>query len=221
MVFQDRFESRNINSDEYNFNISAYIHNNPHDIEGYNGKEETYKYSSYGIYLGIRQDISKLIDKSFIMELFKGSNVNEFSKRYCEFVSYHRDTGSLTKLKQELSNAVVYEYVSGIKPIARDLVPAKVMSYFSDKLMVSKPGSLATKARQRLIQSRAFTAYALRVLCGLGYRQICGFMCNMTISGCSRLRTFFVRPAWAHKKRRMKPERPSFFTQWANFIIQL
>lgn len=66
-VFQGRFESRILGTDEYNLAVSAYIHNNPHDIEGFSNREEGYKYSSYGIYLGIRKDSLKLVDTSFIM----------------------------------------------------------------------------------------------------------------------------------------------------------
>src|SRR5690606_5705141 len=69
-VFQGRFESRILDTDEYNLAVSAYIHNNPHDISGFSGREEHYEFSSYGIYLGIRKDTYELIDKSFIMGLF-------------------------------------------------------------------------------------------------------------------------------------------------------
>ncbi|HPV02572.1 MAG TPA: hypothetical protein PK127_08890, partial [Clostridiales bacterium] len=40
---------------------------------------------------------------------------------------------------------------------------------------------------RRQIEYRAFTAYVLRVLCGLRYRQICENIFNITVSGCSVL----------------------------------
>lgn len=41
-VFQGRYESRVISSDTYNLAVSAYVHNNPKDVEGYRGRECEY-----------------------------------------------------------------------------------------------------------------------------------------------------------------------------------
>ena len=38
-LFQDRFVSRMLLTDVHNLVVSAYIHNNPHDIKGYSGKK--------------------------------------------------------------------------------------------------------------------------------------------------------------------------------------
>ena len=185
-VFQDRFESRILSSDEYNFAVSAYIHNNPKDIEEFSGKEETYLYSSLGIYLGLHKDTLKLIDKSFMMGLFNISDMAIFVQRYLEFVRHQRDIGSLKDIKKKLSSAAENEYISGRKVLLRERPVSKVISFISDKMMVKKD-SLLAKSKRKLIRYRAFTAYVLNVLCGLGYREICCNMCNITISGCSRL----------------------------------
>lgn len=186
-VFQDRFESRILSTDEYNLTVSAYIHNNPHDIEGFSGREETYKYSSYGIYLGIRRDNLGLIDKSFIMGIFNIYDEALFARRYCEFVSHQRDIGSLGELGKKLSGAVENQYISGREVILREYSPSKVVSFIADRMMVMERGGILTKAKHKLINYRAFSAYVLRVLCGLGYSEICRNICNITISGCSRL----------------------------------
>ncbi|HHV99950.1 MAG TPA: transposase [Clostridiaceae bacterium] len=186
-VFQGRFESRILDTDEYNLAVSAYIHNNPHSIEGYCGKEENYKYSSYGIYLGIRKDFHKLIDMSFVMGLFSIYNREDFAKKYFSFVSHQRDVGSFKELKKKLSSYVENEYVSGRRVILRSLSPSKVISFISSRLMVSERSSIALKAKRRFLEFRAFCAYTLRVLCGLGYKEICDNMYNTTISNCSRL----------------------------------
>jgi len=65
-VFQDRFKSIIVNNDRYLIALSQYIHNNPRDIGGYEDKLEQYKYSSLGIYLGIREDNFDIVDTSFI-----------------------------------------------------------------------------------------------------------------------------------------------------------
>ncbi|MCR4436315.1 MAG: transposase [Clostridiales bacterium] len=186
-VFQDRFESRILDTDEYNLAVSAYIHNNAHDIEGYAGKEENYKYSSYGIYLGQRKDFQNLVDTSFIMGLFNKDNSKKFAEKYFAFVSHQRDIGSLKEMKKRLEKAAEYEYISGKKIILRDIQPSKVISYISGKLMTAEKDSRAAGYRRKVYEFRAFTAYALRVLCGLSYKDISSSIYNITISGCSRL----------------------------------
>ncbi|RCX16368.1 hypothetical protein DFR58_111113 [Anaerobacterium chartisolvens] len=54
-------------------------------------------------------------------------------------------------------------------------------------MMIWEKGGIGIKARSRQLGYRAFSAYVLRVLCGLGYKEICGNIYNMTISGCARL----------------------------------
>lgn len=185
-VFQDRFESRILDTDEYNLAVSAYIHNNAGDVEGYAGREEEYKYSSYGIYLGVKKDRLQLIDKSFMIGLFNNGE-DKFRERYFAFVSHQRDIGSFKQLKNKLASAIENEYVSGRKIIARDMTPSKVISYISGRLMIPGKAGAAAKGSRRLSEFRAFSAYALRVLCGLGYREICENLYNITIAGCSRL----------------------------------
>ena len=186
-VFQDRFESRILDTDEYNLAVSAYIHNNAQDIEGFSGKEEDYQYSSYGIYLGKRKDFYKLIDMSFIMALFNVKDSKKFAIKYLEFVSYQRDIGSLKELKKKLSSAVENEYISGRKVIIRDLSPSKVISFISGKLLIAEKSGIVTKATRNLIEYRSFCAYVLRVLSGLSHKEICSSMHNITVSGCARL----------------------------------
>lgn len=186
-VFQERFESRILDSDEYNLTVSAYIHNNAKDIQGYTGREEEYPYSSYGVYLGKRKDTLGLVDKSFIMGLFNIQDTVRFAQRYLAFVSHHRDIGTTAKKEKRLSTAVENEYCSGRMIIYRDKQPSKVVSYISDKLMVSGIGSLMVKTKKRLMEYRAMCAYSMRVLCGMGYREICENMYNITVSACSIL----------------------------------
>ena len=188
-VFQERFESRVLASDEYNLTVSAYIHNNAQDIDGYNGKEQQYPYSSYGIYLGIGKDTHKLIDKSFIMGLFNVATEEELAKRYGEFVSLQKDTGNTgkLKLKKELSSAVANEYRGDRRVILRDHLPLKLISYISNRLMIPDKNSIILKSKQRVMGFRAFCAYAMRTLCGMSYKEICENMYNITVSGCSCL----------------------------------
>lgn len=186
-VFQERFESRILDSDEYNLAVSAYIHNNAKDIEGYAGREEEYPFSSYGIYLGIRKDILGLVDTGFITSLFNSRNSDRFVQRYREFVSHHRDVGTTAQKARQFSNAIENEYRSGRKIICREWHPSKIISYISDKLLINKPEGLMVKTKKRLLEYRALCVYSMRVLSGLGFRDICQYLYNMTTSACSTL----------------------------------
>lgn len=185
-VFQDRFESRILDTNEYNLAVSAYIHNNPQDIEGYCGREEAYKYSSYGIYLGIRKDRCHLVDKAFIMDLFHARDEEDFSRKYLAFVSHQRDVGSFRDLRKKLASAVEYEYRSGRRVLVREASPAQVMSELWSRLL-ARYGSAGAAKKRKISEWRAITAYALQVLCGLGYKEICNHLYNITISSCARL----------------------------------
>lgn len=186
-VFQGRFESRILDTQEYNLAVSAYIHNNAKDIEGFRGKEESYRHSSYGNYLGLRKEPDKLVDRSFVMGIFNIWNEERFAKRYFSFVSRQRDVEGLKEIAKKLSVETEYEYISGRKVILRDLPASKVISYISGKVLTGEFKGKEGKTNKKLREFKAITAYALKMLCGLGYKEICGHIYNITISGCARL----------------------------------
>lgn len=186
-VFQERFQSRILNTDRYNIVVSAYIHNNPKDMMGYSGREEEYEYSSYGIYLGLRKDKQKLVDMSFIQKLIGVDIKKNFTRKYYTFVTGRKGIENPKELKEVLEQKAENEYISGRKTIIREISPAKVISYISNKLKMPVKSIIMLQSKQKLYEYRAFTAYVLRVLCGLGYKKICEIIYNITISGCSRL----------------------------------
>ncbi len=50
-LFQGRYESRVLSSDSYNLAVSAYIHNNPKDVEEYRDNVNKYTFSSIAVYI--------------------------------------------------------------------------------------------------------------------------------------------------------------------------
>ncbi len=186
-VFQERFHSRILDSERYNLTVSAYIHNNPKDIEGYAGREKDYKYSSYGIYLGLRKNVHSLIDMKFVKGIFGSCNKQGFAKQYYCFVTKRKDVNDLGELRNELAEPIKNEYISGRRTIIRGAFPANVITYILKKLKLPNDETIIAQNRQKIREFRAFTAYVLRVLCGLSYKQICNNIYNITISGCSKL----------------------------------
>lgn len=186
-LFQERFKSKIADSDSYNLAVSAYIHNNPKDIYGYAGRVEEYQYSSYGVYLKIRKDRYDLIDVGFIKGLMGIKSKKTFANKYRKFVERHKDVKSVGMCIEDDIEETENEYISGRKTIVRELTPAKVIEYIAFKLGQPTSNILSRQRKQNQYEFRAFVAYVLRVLCGLGYRQICENIYNITVSGCSRL----------------------------------
>jgi hypothetical protein len=189
-LFQDRFHSEIVNSDRYNLALSAYIHNNPKDITGYEGREEEYKYSSYGIYLRIRKDKYRLVDISFIQSLFGIKSKHSFIRRYKEFVSRKNGDCSVDQYDSiENNDTVESESINERRIISRERVPANVIDYIASRLKTVKPSKNKADKIQKAERNdyKAFTAYVLRVICGMNYRQICEYILDITVSSCSKL----------------------------------
>jgi hypothetical protein len=91
--------------------------------------------------------------------------------------------------KKEFSSAVSNEYRSGRRVILPQCLPSQIISKLAAHLMLPGKGELALKNKKGAVEFRSLCAYALRVLCGLGYREICENLYNVTISGCSSLCT--------------------------------
>lgn len=84
-VFQDRFKSKLVTDFRYLLTLSAYIHNNPRDIQDYNGEIEQYGFSSLGIYLGLNDDTFNLVCFDYILNFFHKNK--EASRRlYMQFL---------------------------------------------------------------------------------------------------------------------------------------
>jgi REP element-mobilizing transposase RayT len=189
-LLQERFGSKIVDSDSYNLALSAYIHNNPKDIEGYKGREEEYKYSSYGIYLGIRKDFYRLVDLSFIRSLFGIRNKQSFIRRYKEFVS--RTNGDYCSYQSgscENTSFAESEYTNKRRILSREIRPVKAIAYIASKLNIMKSSDEINYNRPKKERNdhKAFIAYVLRVICGMRYRQICEYLFDITASNCSKL----------------------------------
>jgi putative transposase len=188
-LLAERFTSKIIDNDQYLMTVSAYVHNNPKDINGYNGREFEYPYSSMGIYLETRKDIRNLVDKEFIL-----GSINETSKRkaikaYTEMVIEKRDTGINKKLKQYLEEfkKEQYEYKSYRQVILRDKKPDDVIKIIAEKFGIKDISQMMHRWKRKTMDFRSVIAYTLNVFCGMNITEVCKYMNNITASCCSRL----------------------------------
>ena len=110
-VFQDRFKSHVIDSDEYLLQVVRYVHNNPVSAKIVKNPGD-YKWSSYREYL-IRSQVEKRDQYRIVMELFndKLESFEEFhtiedSKEYLEIKE------DMERIREEKAQAIISECFS-------------------------------------------------------------------------------------------------------------
>lgn len=186
-LFQGRFASTIVNNDSYSLTLSAYIHNNAKDLPGYAEREEFYRYSSYGVYVGIRQDLEGILDTQFLLKLFSGEKKLAHPK-------YHAFTKAMkeTKLLKEVDDNILRAYTentysSGKSYIVRIDDPDELIQKIKELLGEKLPEGLRSKHSREAGNIRSFIIYTMRVLCGYSYKMLCKYIGNMSVSGISCL----------------------------------
>ncbi|MCX7711767.1 MAG: transposase [Clostridia bacterium] len=186
-VFQGRYESKVVSSEKYSLALSAYIHNNPKDVEGFGGREYEYPFSSMGIYLGKRKDILELVDTSFILNFFKSKTQSQAVKRYVEFVGRHRDVGAIKNIINCIARNISNVYRDDRKIVFRNIKPEYVVAFLTKRFGLPSAEYVRLKSRREIMHIRAFCVFLQRTFCGYGYKDICKYIGNMSLSGVSRL----------------------------------
>jgi putative transposase len=186
-ILQGRFESRVISSDSYNLAVSAYIHNNPKDIEGYWDKVQEYPFSSMGFYSGEKKDYRNLVDTSFVLSLMNVTDTDTAVKKYMEFVGRHLDTGNVKSIMRCIAqnhNNITHDER---KVIIREAKPGQVAELIVKHLKLPSADFLQLRYRRSAGKARAFLVFVQRSLCGFSYKKICENIGNMSMAGLSRL----------------------------------
>lgn len=190
-LFQDRFKSKIVTDNRYLIALSAYIHNNPLEIIGYENNPENYYYSSLGIYLGLRQDEFNVLEKNFILNLF-GKDKNRSKDRYMKLVlrtktvSINNIRKEETEFKEEKS-----EYRSERKILVRNCSIDNTLQYVVDKFKIDK-SLLHLKYQKKMIPIKGILVLLLRNLCNISCKQICNILGNITSSRVSKLSSIGV-----------------------------
>ena len=181
-VFQDRFKSKVVGDDNYLFTVSAYIHNNPTDVEGYENCPEEYKYSSFSVYLGLKEDIYGIVDEEFIMGLFN-KNIKKAREKYYKFVMKCDD--EYMKMQHEFKDEKG-EYRSERSVLVRDFKAEEVMDFIERYTDVDEK-MLKWKYKRKAKESRALCVFLIRYYCNFTYNEICALIGRLTLSRVSEL----------------------------------
>lgn len=181
-LFQDRFKSKIIDNDRYMLNVSGYIHANPLSLSGYNGKLEDYKYSSLGIYLGIREDELDLLDHEFISDFFLTREA--YAKQlYLEIVQQCTDEN--IKDDVEFKKEEIFR-VNHREVLTRGYSANNIIEFLSMRFNISKE-TLKMKNSRDTLKERAIFIVLMKCLCNYKNKDLCGIMGNMSQSNISIL----------------------------------
>lgn len=175
-VFQDRFKSILVNNYRYLLVLSAYIHNNPKDIKKYANSVEKYKYSSFGIYLGIFSESFNIIDTNYILSFF-GKNSKDSRKAYLSFVMQAPNLKEKVDVEFQDEGS---QCRSERKILIRNINPKEVVKFISNYTGINF--NIHVKFNRKHSNERSLSVLVMRSLCNFSFREICHFIGNITIS---------------------------------------
>lgn len=175
-LFQDRFKSKLINTDEYLKTVSAYIHNNPADMKKYKNRIHKYKYSSLGVYLQVFSDVFGILDESFILSQYS-DNKSKARKLYLEFINNlpTSDAAIDVEFKDEGS-----KYVDERKILIRNYSPYDIIKFISK--YTGSTFNIYIKFNHKNTELKALSILVMRSLCNLTFKEICAIIGNVAIS---------------------------------------
>jgi len=115
-LFQDRFKSEPIDSDEYYLTVLRYIHQNPVKA-GLVKNPEQYHWSSYNTYIQTQPDVFGLMDTDDVMGMFSSNQ----GKALDSFKKYHQSIAENANLNLEsiekVSDSKAIEILMTVFPI--------------------------------------------------------------------------------------------------------
>lgn len=184
-LFQDRFKSKIVKDEEYLYALTAYIHNNPTDINCYKDCPENYMFSSLGVYLGIRKDQFGILDRRFLFKFF-GKRMCEGRKNYYNVVMECDDLKKVEEFefKNEKTTSRSYRHI-----LVRNVDSEKIILYIMEVMDITRI-KLVTKNTMGSLEAKAMLVFLLRCLCNVKCGDICKIFGNISqsrISGLCRL----------------------------------
>lgn len=182
-VFQDRFKSKIIDSDEYLIMVSAYIHNNPKDIVSSKDAIINYAFSSLSDYI-YNTNTYNILSKELLRSvagLYNKHNISSYMKLTLKCNSYDEE------LDTEFLNEGT-EYRPLRKILIRNSTPDDITCFIASKLQVH-PKSIYVKHNKNFTHFRAISIFLMSCFCNINQKSICEYIGNITQSRVSELST--------------------------------
>ena len=180
-VFQERFYSKPVDNEQYMITLSAYVHNNPKDIAGYENNVKAYPFSSLKEYIN-QSDSFGILARSFLEDLI-GLRYKPNRKEYINLVK--------ESLNEEMEMEIEFikpktEYQSHKQVIPRECEPHEVIAYVCEHLQQSSRG-VYIKYKRKHTKLRALTCLFMSMFCSFTQREICEVIGNITQAGVAYL----------------------------------
>ena len=181
-LFQDRFKSKIVFDDRYLLNLSAYIHNNPHDIKRYENSPEKYEFSSLSTYLGMNVADSDPLVSTALIKSVMGKDPGSTREAYMELVRNAVDEDMTAEVEFENEGT---DYVSCRKIIHRNADPERIIDYICRRLNLRRERIHVKYSREALV-AKGLIMYLMRCLCNSTCRDMCSTLGGITQSTASR-----------------------------------
>ena len=180
-VFRDRFNAKAVNSEKYFITLSAYIHNNPKDIQGYRDNVAAYPFSSLKEYLA-DTDTYGILNTKFLKELLH-LNHSKNKQKYLELIGI----SNLEEFEHdfEFTNPQT-DYRSERRIIIKHTDPEKIIAYVANYLN-QDPLGIHLRYNKSYTKLRALNCFLMSCFCNIKQREICEIMGNITQSRVSKL----------------------------------
>jgi REP element-mobilizing transposase RayT len=166
-LFQDRFKSKIVEDNLGLLRLSAYIHCNPDEIKGYEGKWQQYVYSSMGVYLGSSRDDFHILDTDFILNLCSKDIILARINYYGLVKDYsEKEPIDDVEFLHERS-----EYRSERTILIRDAKPSDIVNFVAS--YIRKDGlDMHVKYIHEASDMKALSAFMMRELCDMKLKDI-------------------------------------------------
>lgn len=180
-VFQDRFKSKVVDTDRYMITLSAYIHNNPKDIVGYENNVKDYPFSSFKEYIK-GTDSFGILSRTFLNNLI-GFTSKKNKQKYVSLVRESTNEEVLTDIEFESTES---EYQSHREIIIKQRKPNEIIAYVA-KLLDKNTQDIYIKYKREHTKMRSLACFLMSSFCEMGQKEICQVIGNITKSGVSYL----------------------------------
>ena len=141
------------------------------------------------IYLNKSRDKRNLVDTDFILDCINETDRKRAIKAYAEMV-IKEDTVLNNRIKKYaiVFNKEQYQYKSYRKVLLRDKSPEKIVSIIAKRYGSKEiKDEMMQKWKRKFMNVRAAVAYALTTYCGMGTKEVCEYMKNITGTCLSKL----------------------------------
>ena len=188
-LLSDRFNSKIVANSQYALSVSAYIHNNAKDIDGYANNIFDYNYSSMGIYLGKQKDYRNIVDTEFILSCVNENDNHKALQAYKNMVSEKWETGiniKLTKYLEEFEKEQ-YTYKTYRTVLLRDKKPEEIIETIAKRFGIDVTTEIMRRWKRNTMKIREIVAYSLVTFCGMGTKETCEYMKNISSTCLAKL----------------------------------